>query len=123
MRFIDTGIPDAKVIDPTVHQDFRGRFMRAWCEKEFLEHNIKFRPVQSNMGFSIRRGTIRGMHSQKEPAPEAKLVRCTRGSIFDDSRIIEVSLRPQKSAHSRSYGLNCGPESSSPKAFWGCCLS
>jgi len=100
MRFIDTGIPDAKVINPTVHEDFRGRFMRAWCEKEFLEHGIKFRPVQSNMGFSIRRGTIRGMHFQREPAPEAKLVRCTRGSIFD----VVLDLRPGSPTFGKWYG-------------------
>lgn len=57
--------------------------MRAWCAREFAEQGITFAPVQSNMGFSLHKGTLRGMHYQIEPALEAKLVRCTRGSMFD----------------------------------------
>jgi len=83
VRFELTPIPGAWVIDPTPHQDDRGRFMRAWCALEFAEQGIKFAPVQANMGFSLRKGTLRGMHYQIEPALEAKLVRCTRGSMFD----------------------------------------
>jgi len=57
--------------------------MRAWCAREFAEQGINFSPVQANMGFSLSKGTLRGMHYQVEPALEAKLVRCTRGSMFD----------------------------------------
>ena len=71
------------MIDPTPHQDDRGRFMRAWCAREFAEQGINFTPVQANMGFSLSKGTLRGLHYQIEPALEAKLVRCTRGSMFD----------------------------------------
>ena len=83
MRFELTPIAGAWVIDPTPHQDSRGRFMRAWCAREFAEQGINFSPVQANMGFSLSKGTLRGMHYQVEPALEAKLVRCTRGSMFD----------------------------------------
>lgn len=83
MLFTKTGIAGAMVIDPTPHQDDRGRFMRAWCLQEFAENGIDFVPVQANMGFSLHKGTVRGMHYQAEPAVEAKLVRCTRGSMFD----------------------------------------
>jgi dTDP-4-dehydrorhamnose 3,5-epimerase len=100
MQFSDTEIHGAKVIDPTPHEDFRGRFMRAWCEKEFSDSGINFHPVQTNMGFSIRKGTIRGMHFQKEPAPEAKLVRCTRGRIFD----VVLDLRPGSPTFGKWYG-------------------
>ena len=65
----------------------------ASCElgaNEFADHKIDFTPVQANMGLSIRRGTIRGMHYQIAPALEAKLVRCVRGAIFD----VVVDLRP-----------------------------
>ena len=102
MRFTETNISGAKVIDPSPHEDSRGRFMRAWCAREFAENGVEFRPAQANMGFSLRKGTIRGMHFQESPALEAKLVRCTRGSIFD----VLVDLRPE----SRSYGKWFGAE-------------
>ena len=64
--------------------------MRAWCQREFVDHEIEFTPVQANMSLSNLVGTIRGMHYQMAPALEAKLVRCTRGAIFD----VVVDLRP-----------------------------
>ena len=67
-----------------------GRFMRAWCQREFAEHGIDFMPLQANMALSKRKGTIRGLHYQVAPALEAKLVRCTRGAVFD----VVVDLRP-----------------------------
>ena len=79
MRFLTCDVADARVIEPTPHQDARGRFMRAWCQREFAEAGIEFNPLQANMGFSVHSGTIRGLHLQVAPALEAKLVRCTRG--------------------------------------------
>jgi dTDP-4-dehydrorhamnose 3,5-epimerase len=64
--------------------------MRAWCSREFLAHGIHFLPVQANMGLSHKAGTIRGLHFQRSPHQEAKLVRCTRGAVFD----VLVDLRP-----------------------------
>jgi dTDP-4-dehydrorhamnose 3,5-epimerase len=90
MKFLRCDVQDAWVVDPTPHVDARGRFMRAWCEQEFRDAGIDFTPVQSNMGFSHLAGTVRGLHYQIAPALEAKLVRCTRGSIFD----VVVDLRP-----------------------------
>ena len=80
MRFMETGIEGAWVIDPSPHQDDRGRFLRAWCAREFAEHAINFLPVQANLGFSKTRGTVRGMHFQEAPAIEAKLIRCNQRS-------------------------------------------
>jgi dTDP-4-dehydrorhamnose 3,5-epimerase len=100
MRFTQTDLLGASVIDPSPHEDDRGRFMRAWCEREFAEHGLGFSPVQANMGFSVRKGTVRGMHFQAVPALEAKLIRCTRGAIFD----VAIDLRPE----SASYGKWCG---------------
>lgn len=68
MRFTETGIIGAMVIDPNPHQDDRGRFMRAWCRQEFAEHGLEFLPVQANMGFSLHKGTVRGMHFQDAPS-------------------------------------------------------
>jgi len=90
MLFRDLQVAGARVIDPSPHHDDRGRFMRAWCLHEFEEQGIHFTPVQANMQFSPRKGTVRGLHFQVAPALEAKLVRCTRGAIFD----VAVDLRP-----------------------------
>jgi dTDP-4-dehydrorhamnose 3,5-epimerase len=96
MRFTETCVVGAWVIDPAPHEDERGRFLRAWCAREFKEHGIDFLPVQANMGFSLQKGTVRGMHLQVAPALEAKLIRCTRRSMFD----VVLDLRPD----SVSYG-------------------
>lgn len=90
MRFIGTGVSGATLIVPEPHHDERGRFMRAWCYRELGEHGIGFLPLQANLGFSTKKGTVRGLHFQEAPATEAKLVRCTRGSIFD----VVLDLRP-----------------------------
>jgi len=102
MYFNDTRVAGAWIIDPSPHHDERGRFMRAWCTREFEERGIQFMPVQANMQFSPRKGTIRGLHLQVAPDPEAKLVRCTRGAIFD----VTVDLRPG----SPTFGAWCGAE-------------
>jgi len=101
MLFADTAIAGAKVIDPSPHGDERGRFMRAWCSREFADHDIHFSPVQANMGFSVLKGTVRGMHYQVEPALEAKLVRCTRGAMFD----VVLDLRPSSASYRKWYGV------------------
>ena len=106
MRFTETGLGGAWVIDPDPHEDERGRFMRAWCALEFAEHGIEFRPLQANMGFSIHRGTIRGMHFQEAPALEAKLVRCTRGVIFD----VVLDVRPGSLSYGNWYGVELSAE-------------
>ena len=101
MRFTETDIAGAMVIDPSPHADARGRFMRAWCSREFAEHGIGFEPVQANLGLSLSRGTVRGMHFQEAPADEAKLVRCTTGSIFD----VVLDLRPESSSYGKWHGV------------------
>jgi dTDP-4-dehydrorhamnose 3,5-epimerase len=101
VRFTETIVAGARVVDPTPHQDDRGRFMRAWCAREFAEHGIVFAPVQANMGFSVRKGTVRGMHFQSQAAPEAKLVRCTRGAIFD----VVLDLRPGSPSYRKWHGV------------------
>jgi dTDP-4-dehydrorhamnose 3,5-epimerase len=100
MRFVDTNVIGARLIEPSPHQDERGRFMRVWCMREFLENSLDFVPVQANMGFSSQKGTTRGMHFQDGQALEAKLVRCTRGSIFD----VVVDLRPDSPSYGQWYG-------------------
>ena len=101
MRFADTGVVGAMVIDPNPIEDERGRFMRAWCAREFAGSGLQFTPVQANMGLSKIKGTVRGMHFQDERAPEAKLVRCTRGSMFD----VVLDLRPQSPSYRKWHGV------------------
>ena len=74
--------------------------MRAWCVNEFADHGIAFSPLQANMGFSRLAGTVRGMHYQAAPHEEAKLVRCTRGTVFD----VLVDLRPESATRGRWFG-------------------
>jgi dTDP-4-dehydrorhamnose 3,5-epimerase len=100
MRFNETDLSGAKVIDPTPHEDDRGYFMRAWCAREFSDQGLNFLPVQANMGFSVKRGTVRGMHFQEAPALESKLVRCTRGAIFD----VVLDLRQDSASYGKWYG-------------------
>jgi dTDP-4-dehydrorhamnose 3,5-epimerase len=104
--FTETGIVDAWVIDPSPHEDERGRFMRLWCAREFSTHGLSFVPVQANMGFSLRKGTLRGIHFQEPPALEAKLVRCTKGAIFD----VVLDLRPGSPSYGKWRGAELTPE-------------
>jgi dTDP-4-dehydrorhamnose 3,5-epimerase len=106
MYFIDTNVIGAKVVDPAPHADDRGRFMRAWCMREFSENGISFIPVQANMGFSVRKGTLRGMHFQTAIAPEAKLVRCTQGAMFD----VVLDLRPDSPTYLKWFGIELTAE-------------
>src|ERR1700757_3613689 len=106
MRFIETTISGSTVIDPSPHEDNRGRFMRAWCAREFAENGLEFLPVQANLGFSFSKGTVRGMHFQEAPALEAKLVRCTKGSIFD----VVLDLRPASPSYGKWYGAELSDE-------------
>jgi dTDP-4-dehydrorhamnose 3,5-epimerase len=108
MHFTETTISGAKVIDPSPHEDDRGRFMRAWCAWEFADHGIDFLPVQANMGFSFRKGTIRGMHLQKAP---------TRGSIFD----VVLDLRPESPSFGKWYGTELSAENGRMLYVPECC--
>lgn len=106
MQFTETSIVGVQVIDPIFHEDDRGQFFRAWCSQELGEHGINFLPVQANMGFSVRKGTVRGMHFQLEPALDAKLIRCTRGAIFD----VALDLRPDSASYGQWFGTELSAE-------------
>jgi dTDP-4-dehydrorhamnose 3,5-epimerase len=106
LRFTPASVVGAVLIDPILRKDDRGHFSRAWCIKEFAEQGINFVPVQANTGFNLRKGTLRGLHFQVEPALEAKLVRCTRGAVFD----VVVDLRPQSPSYRKWYGVELRAE-------------
>lgn len=83
MRFAETPLPGAWVVDPERRADERGHFARTFDPEAFAAHGIAFSVVQASVSFNPRAGTLRGMHFQRAPHGEAKLVRCTRGAIFD----------------------------------------
>ncbi len=93
MRFIETELKGAYIIEVEPISDNRGFFARSWCQKEFSDRGLNPNLVQCNISFNIKKGTLRGMHYQCKPHEEAKLVRCTRGSIYD----VIIDMRPDSS--------------------------
>src|SRR5205085_2908695 len=91
MKFTETKLKGAFIVDLERREDSRGFFARAFCQKEFAAHGLKPIIAQANVASNHKRGTMRGMHFQFPPAAETKLVRCTRGAILD----IIVDLRPE----------------------------
>jgi len=83
MRFIETPIAGAWLVEPEPRGDERGFFSRLWCREELAAHGLNGNFVQCNNSFSRSRGTLRGLHYQAPPHAEAKLVGCIRGRIFD----------------------------------------
>jgi dTDP-4-dehydrorhamnose 3,5-epimerase len=83
MIFTETKLSGVFIIEMEQITDHRGFFSRLFCKKEYHENGVQFEPVQSNFSYSKYRYTLRGLHYQDAPFREAKLVRCTRGSIFD----------------------------------------
>ena len=83
MKFLATELAGACVIELEKQEDERGFFARTFCRDEFSAHGLRHVFVQCNASFNARRGTLRGMHFQDKPHEEAKLVRCTRGGIYD----------------------------------------
>lgn len=90
MTFTPTRIQGVWIVDQNRHSDDRGWFARTWCDEEFSRAGISARFCQFSASFNNRRGTLRGMHIQEAPHEEGKLVRCTRGAIFD----VALDLRP-----------------------------
>lgn len=91
MKFIETKLKGAFVIELEAQRDHRGFFARTFCAQEFEERGLKSTIAQCNLCYNPKKGTLRGMHYQVAPATENKLVRCTRGAIYD----VIVDLRPE----------------------------
>jgi dTDP-4-dehydrorhamnose 3,5-epimerase len=101
MDFIGTQIADAYLINLARKEDFRGFFARVWSAKDFQEHGLISDFVECNMSYSRQRGTVRGLHYQRPPHEEAKLLRCTRGAVYD----VIVDLRPHSPTRYRWAGF------------------
>jgi dTDP-4-dehydrorhamnose 3,5-epimerase len=95
MRFIETPLAGAFVIEAERFEDARGFFARTFCEREFDQRGLNGHVAQTNLSYNERRGTLRGMHYQRPPHAEAKLVRCTRGAIHD----VVIDLRPASATY------------------------
>jgi dTDP-4-dehydrorhamnose 3,5-epimerase len=101
MIFTETKLQGAFIIDLQKHVDERGFFARTWCQNEFATYGLNATPVQCNMSFNAKRGTLRGLHYQVAPYEETKLVRCTKGAIFD----VIVDLRPDSATYMQWLGI------------------
>jgi dTDP-4-dehydrorhamnose 3,5-epimerase len=101
MIFQKLSLPGAYLIELERIEDERGFFARAWCQNEFGLQDLNHNFVQTNVGFSKLRGTLRGMHFQREPYQEVKYIGCDRGAIYD----VIVDLRPESPTHRQWIGV------------------
>jgi dTDP-4-dehydrorhamnose 3,5-epimerase len=91
MIFTPTRLAGMWLVEIEPYSDERGHFARTWCRREFEAHGLDTDLAQASLSFNRARGTIRGLHFQRPPHGEVKLVRCTRGAIFD----VALDLRPR----------------------------
>ena len=117
MIFTPTKLDGSYLIEPERLEDERGFFARTWCREEFETHGLDPNLAQCNISFNKRKGTLRGMHYQAPPHEEAKLVRCTRGAIYD----VIVDLRPDSETYQRWTSAELSAENRAmlyvPKGF------
>jgi dTDP-4-dehydrorhamnose 3,5-epimerase len=99
-------VAGAFTIEIEAHGDERGLFARTFCEREFAAHGIGARFVQDNLSLTKQRGMLRGMHLQARPHEEAKLIRCTRGRVYD----VMLDLRPDSASFLRWHALELDAE-------------
>ena len=101
MRFIETELSGAWIIEIEPREDERGFFARTFDAALFEQHGLNPAAAQGNMSYNGRRGTLRGMHYQLPPATETKYIRCTRGAIYD----VIIDLRADSPTHGRHIGV------------------
>jgi dTDP-4-dehydrorhamnose 3,5-epimerase len=90
VQFYPTALCDARVVQLEPVGDNRGFFARTFCVEEFATHGLETSYPQHSISYSAREGTLRGMHYQRDPHSEAKLVRCVKGAIWD----VIIDIRP-----------------------------
>lgn len=101
MKFLATGLPGALLVEPEPLADERGFFARIFSREEFAAHGLALEYAQHSISYNARRGTLRGMHYQRAPHEEAKVIRCTAGSVFD----VLVDLRLGSPTRARWWGV------------------
>ena len=106
MQFTQTDIDGVLIVDATPHTDARGSFARLHCPDEFAAAGAAFEPVQTSVSRNPTSGTLRGMHYQNAPFAETKLVRASRGRVFD----VAIDLRPTSTTYLRWTGAELSAE-------------
>lgn len=106
MNIIKTELNDCYILEPKKFGDSRGWFMESYNKNLFLENNLKYDFVQDNESFSKEKGVLRGLHFQKPPYTQAKLVRCTKGKVYD----VVVDIRKDSSTYGKWIGVELSPE-------------
>jgi len=101
VKFHETELDGAYIIELEKLEDNRGFFARTFCQKELEDHGLARRVAQANVSFNAMAGTLRGMHYQLAPYEETKLIRCTRGALYD----VIVDLRPDSATYKRWIGV------------------
>jgi dTDP-4-dehydrorhamnose 3,5-epimerase len=101
VRFHRAELEGAYIIELDKLGDDRGFFARTWCQREFEEHGLVARIAQANVSFNAKAGTLRGMHYQVAPYEETKLIRCTRGGVYD----VIIDLRRGSPTYTRWMGV------------------
>jgi dTDP-4-dehydrorhamnose 3,5-epimerase len=106
MIFTEEKLKGAYIIEIERHNDKRGFFARVWCQREFKAYNLMACLVQTNISFSAKIATLRGLHYQVAPYEESKLVRVTKGAIYD----VIVDLRPCSPTYKQWMGVELTAE-------------
>lgn len=117
MNIIPTKLDGVYIVEPEVFGDHRGWFMETYNEDRFLEAGLNIRFVQDNQSFSAVKGTLRGLHYQLNPKAQTKLVRCTKGAIFD----VAVDIRKGSPTFGKWFGIELSAKNKKqlliPKGF------
>ena len=106
MKVTETKLKGVYVVEPQVFGDARGWFMESWSQRKLEEAGLKVDFVQDNQSFSAQKGILRGLHYQQNPMSQAKIVRCTRGSIFD----VAVDIRQGSPQYAQWVGVELSAE-------------
>jgi dTDP-4-dehydrorhamnose 3,5-epimerase len=117
LNVYETSLPGVKVIEPAVFGDPRGWFMETYSHEKFEKLGLTYNFVQDNQSYSSTKGTLRGLHYQLEPKAQTKLVRCTRGAIYD----IAVDIRNGSPTFGKWFGIEISEKNKKqlliPKGF------
>ncbi len=109
MKFTETSVQGAFILDVDRIIDERGYFGRLWCAKELRDQGLNTRIEQINIGFSSKAGTLRGLHYQAEPHDEVKMIRCTRGAVFT----VVLDIRLDSPTFREWHGVELSPHNAS----------
>ena len=106
MNVIETALAGVRILEPQVFGDARGWFMESWSKKKMEDAGITVDFVQDNHSFSAQKGTLRGLHYQLNPMAQAKLLRVSRGAIFD----VAVDIRRGSPTYAKWVGVELTAE-------------